>query len=245
VRVIAAPFKDRAALVTGAGSGIGAAIASGLLAGGAAVALLGRRPAPLERVAQAAGGGRALVLPGDVGLDADVRGAAARIERELGRLDVLVHAAGIIAIGEVAEAPVEDLDAQYRTNVRGPYALTRAVLPLLRAAAGQVVFVNSTAGRQARGGVAQYAATKHALHALADALRDEVNAAGVRVLSLYVGRTATPLQAALHVREGRPYRPERLIQPEDVASVVLHALALPPTVEMTEVTLRPLVKPAP
>jgi short-subunit dehydrogenase len=86
------------------------------------------------------------------------------------------------------------------------------------------VFINSTAGLTASANVAQYAATKHALRAIADSLREELNPDGVRVVSVYPGRTATPLQARLHTLEGRDYRPDRLAQPEDVASVVMSAL---------------------
>ena len=92
---------------------------------------------------------------------------------------------------------------QFRSNVLGPYALLRAVLPFLTAAQGQVVFINSTQGLKASGGVGQYASTHHAMRALADSLRDEVNEAGVRVLTIYLGRTApsgsarsTPSRAA-------------------------------------------------
>jgi NADP-dependent 3-hydroxy acid dehydrogenase YdfG len=106
-----------------------------------------------------------------------------------------------------------------------------------------VVFVNSSAALSARANVGQYAATKHALKAVADSLREEVNAAGVRVLSLFVGRTATRMQAELHAVEGKAYDPESLIQPEDVAALAVHALALPSTVEVTDIVLRPLRKP--
>jgi len=126
--------------------------------------------------------------------------------------------------------------------VRGPYLLTQCLLPLLRRRPGQVVFINSSAGLTARANVGQYAATKHALKAVADSLRDEVNRDGVRVLSVFPGRTATPTQEALHRLEGRPYRPERLLQPADVAAVVVHALGLPRTAEVTEIKIRPLVK---
>jgi NADP-dependent 3-hydroxy acid dehydrogenase YdfG len=88
-------------------------------------------------------------------------------------------------------------------------------------------------------GSGQYSATKHGLKALADCLRAEVNSYGIRVISVFVGRTATPMQAAVHASEGRAYRPEKLIQPEDVASLVVHTLTLPPTVEVTALHLRP------
>jgi NADP-dependent 3-hydroxy acid dehydrogenase YdfG len=78
---------------------------------------------------------------------------------------------------------------------------------------------------------------------LADRLRDEVNPGGIRVLSVYPGRTATPMQAAIYRQEGRPYLPEHLLQPEDVAAVVLHALAMPPGAEVTDISIRPMHKP--
>jgi NADP-dependent 3-hydroxy acid dehydrogenase YdfG len=91
--------------------------------------------------------------------------------------------------------------------------------------------------------VGQYASTKHALKAVADSLRAEVDAEGVRVLSVYPGRTATPMQASVHEREGMAYIPERLMQPEDVAGVVINALCLPRTAEVTDIHIRPFVKP--
>jgi NADP-dependent 3-hydroxy acid dehydrogenase YdfG len=238
-------FKDHVALVTGASSGIGEAIALGLAAEDATVCLVGRNRAALEAVAARARETTTTVhtWPLDLERPDQIDAVASALERTVGRLTILVHAAGLIVPASMANAAVDALDAQYRVNVRGPFALTQAVLPLLRAHRGQVVFVNSTVGLQARAGVGQYAATKHGLRAIADALRDEVNADGIRVLSVYLGRTATPMQAALHEVEGKRYRPERLIQPSDVATVVLQALALPPTVEITDLSMRPLMKP--
>jgi NAD(P)-dependent dehydrogenase (short-subunit alcohol dehydrogenase family) len=134
----------------------------------------------------------------------------------------------------------------YRLNLRVPYLLTQRLLPLLRRSRGQVVFVNSSAGLHASAGLSQYAATKHALKALADSLRCEVNHDGVRVLSVYPGRTASPMQEHLHRQqpEVRPYRAADLLQPEDVAAVVVQALSLPRTAEVTDLHVRPFVKPA-
>jgi NADP-dependent 3-hydroxy acid dehydrogenase YdfG len=122
------------------------------------------------------------------------------------------------------------------------YRLTQALLPALKASQGQIVFINSTVGLAARANVAQYAATKHALKALADALREEVNPAGVRVLSVYPGRTATDQQASIYELEGRAYAPETLLQPEDVAATVVGALTLPRTAELTDLRVRPMRK---
>jgi NADP-dependent 3-hydroxy acid dehydrogenase YdfG len=91
--------------------------------------------------------------------------------------------------------------------------------------------------------VGPYAATKHALKAFADSFREEVNAEGLRVLSVYLGRTASPMQARIHALEGKAYHPEYLLQPSDVAAVVLNALCLPRTAEVTDISLRPLRKP--
>ena len=109
---------------------------------------------------------------------------------------------------------------QYQTNVRAPFVLTQALLPMLKARRGQVVFVNSSSGIVAKPMSSQYDSTKHALKAIADSLRGEVNAHGVRVLSVYLGRTASEMQERIHRIEEKPYRPELLLQPEDVASVI-------------------------
>ncbi len=105
------------------------------------------------------------------------------------------------------------------------------------------MFINSSAGLRAGAGISQYAATKHALKAIADSLREEINAEGLRVLSVYPGRTATPMQASVHAMEGKAYHPERLMQPEDVAAVVINALKLPRSAEVTDISVRPLMKP--
>lgn len=230
--------------MTGASSGVGRSIALALAREGATVALVARREVELEMVAQAAreAGGDARSYPADLAEDGQIAALVEQLQAFPG-IDVLVHSAGTFARGAVMEAPVEDLDRQYRINVRAAYQMTRHLLPGLRRRQGQVVFINSSAGLSARQHVSQYASTKHALKALADSLRDEVNADGIRVLSVFLGRTATPLQAAIHEMEGRPYRPERLVQPEDVATVVLSALCLPRTAEVTDISIRPLAKP--
>ena len=126
--------------------------------------------------------------------------------------------------------------------MRAPYLLTQRLLPLLEVTPGQIVFVNSSAGLSARPGVGQFAATQHAVRAMTDALRAEINPRGIRVLSVFPGRTATPRQARLHERDGRAYQPELLMQPEDVASMIASALRLPRTAEVTDISMRPLLK---
>jgi NAD(P)-dependent dehydrogenase (short-subunit alcohol dehydrogenase family) len=127
-------------------------------------------------------------------------------------------------------------------NLRAPYQLTQALAPLLVRGQGDVVFINSSVTRGARSEVAHYGASKYALEGLAESLRDEFNPKGVRVLSVYPGRTASPLQERIHEMEGRPYRPELLMQPEDMAQTVLNAVTLPRTAEITEIRVRPMRK---
>lgn len=236
----------RVAVVTGASSGIGRAVALRLVADGATVVAVGRDEARLAALSRAAAGPGTLVAERLDLTDDDARDAfAAAVSACHSHVDHLVHSAGIYARASVADSSLDDFDAQYAANVRAPFALTRALLPALRAADGgaDVVVVNSSQGVRATDGTSQYAATQHAMRAVADSLRAEVNADGIRVCTIHLGRTATPRQEAIHDLEGRKYRPELLVQPEDVAEVVGGILALPSTAEITELHLRPAIAP--
>jgi NAD(P)-dependent dehydrogenase (short-subunit alcohol dehydrogenase family) len=124
-------------------------------------------------------------------------------------------------------------------NLLAPAELTRLCLPALRTARGHVVMLNSGSGLHANPAWSAYAASKHGLRALADSLRAEEAAAGVRVTSVYPGRTATDMQAKVHEQEGKDYDPAAWIAPESVAAAVVAALDLPRDAEMTDVTVRP------
>ena len=232
-------LRDRTALVTGASSGIGAAVAEALGRAGARLLLTGRDTGRLSEVAGRTGSPQVETFAVDLTDDGQLRELAERAGSVFGSLDVLVHAAGALFWGPVATTPVAELDRQMAVNVRAPFLLTQLVLPLLRAAGGQVVLVNSNAVRRPAAGMASYAASKHALLGLADCLREEVAGDGVRVLSVFPGRTATPMQQELRRLEGQPYDPAGLLQPEDVAALVLEALMLPPRAEATDLFMRP------
>ncbi len=179
----------------------------------------------------------------DLGEESQIREVAASLQKEFGGVDVLIHSAGIFIQNGSDAAASADLDRQQRVNLRAPRLLTEQLMPALQARHGQIVFINSSVARNSSVDANQYTATKVALKVFADNLRNEVNPAGVRVLSVFPGRTATPLQAAIHGMEDKNYRPERLLQPEDVASVVINALCLPRTAEVTEIDIRPMQKP--
>ena len=233
------------AVVTGASSGIGRAIALRLAGAGYRPFLIGRNAGRLSAVAAEAErlGRPARCFGADLSRGSQVERLGADLIREVEAVDVLVHGAGISVVGTpIPSAGEEVLEEQFRVNVLGPYLLTRALLPCLRIRTGQVVFINSTAGLHGKENVAAYSMSKHALRALADSLREEVNRDGIRVLSVFLGRTATPMQARIHLAENRDYRPQNLLQPEDVAAVIAHSLSLAPTAEVTDVHIRPMMK---
>jgi NADP-dependent 3-hydroxy acid dehydrogenase YdfG len=239
------PLSKKVAVVTGASSGVGRSIAFALAEQGADLALLGRRIRLLRAVAKkcSESGSRAVCYRLDLDNESEIQEMKKQVTKTFGGVDILVHSAGVIARSNVATATAKEFDWQYRSNVRVPFALTRLFLPTLTERKGHIVFINSTMGLVGAAGVSQYAATKHALRGLADSLREEVNAQGVRVLSVFLGRTATPMQAKVHQWEGKSYTPERLIQPEQVASVVLGALVLGPEAEVTDIRIRPTINP--
>lgn len=225
-------------VVTGASSGIGAAIATRLAGSGRRVVALGRNRVALETLRERCGD--ALEVR-DVDLEDDraLEACAQALLVAHPALDGLVHCAGVIRPGELGTVPPADLDRMLAVNFRAPFVLTNRLVPALAAARGQLVFVNSSAGLEASAGRAAYAASKFALRALADAARLELNARGVRVASVYPGRTASPGMDALFAQEGREYDPALLLQPDDIARAVLGVIDAPGHVEITEICMRP------
>ncbi|MDQ1008153.1 short-subunit dehydrogenase [Streptomyces sp. V4I23] len=223
-------------LITGAGSGIGAAVARRLHERGDELVLVARDAGRAKEFAARYPGARTLV--------ADLA-EPDRISWALGhqtlpdRIDSLLHSAGIVDLGPVGELTPKTWRHQLNVNLIAPAELTRLFLPQLRVARGHVVFVNSGAGLNAHAEWGAYAASKHGLKALADSLRHEEHAAGVRVTSVYPGRTASPMQAKVHAQEGKEYDPERWIDPESVATTILTALDLPRDAEINDLTVRP------
>jgi NADP-dependent 3-hydroxy acid dehydrogenase YdfG len=235
-------FSKHTVIITGASGGVGRAIALALAERGATVCLSGRNHERLYEIAGQVAGKRGRCYPADLTVEEDMQAAVKAILGENRRIDALIHCAAIIAIEAVATASLDDFDRQFRTNVLAPFRLTQLLLPSLIEAQGQVAFINSSAGLNARPNVSQYAATKHALRAVADSLRGECNASGVRVCSFFLGDTATPMQAALRAQQGRLYDPSRIIQPEDVAAMIVAVLGLPRSAEVTDITIRPMAK---
>jgi short-subunit dehydrogenase len=239
-------FSNQVAVITGASSGIGKSISLILAGNGATVCLVGRNLARLEEVARKIQTPASLVIcrEADLSLDNDIEDLVGNIFRDFKGVDILIHSAGSFSRGPVETSSLEVWDQQFRVNARAPYAITKALLPLLRICKGQIVFINSTvAFGNGRANLAQYIATKHALKVVADSLREEVNSDGIRVLSVYPGRTDTPMQAAIHKMEKKEYKAEKMMHPDNVAETVVAALSLSRRAEITDIIVRPMSKP--
>lgn len=224
-------------LVTGASSGIGAAVAMAAAAAGARVALLARRPAPLDDLAAETGG---VAVPADVTDDDAVASAVEAAAVELGGLDALVNSAGMFAPGPVADTDPDAWRAMFAVNVVGLLVVTKAALPYLRdGVAPTVVNVSSMSGRRvptAAAGV--YAATKHAVHAASEGLRQELAPDGIRVTTVAPGFVNTPIADTWADGPIRDRFVERLatvgLDPDHVAAAVVHVLGLPADVQVVE-----------
>jgi short-subunit dehydrogenase len=220
-------------LVTGAGSGVGEALADALHARGDELVLLARNEQRATDLRSRYAGADVRVV------DLADPGSIAAAVTGLEGLDSVVHVAGVFEMAPIADLPIADLTGQLTVNLVAPAVLTRAVLPALRSARGTVVFVNSGQGLAASPEWGAYAASKHGLRAIADALRAEEAAAGVRVTSVFLGRTATPMQQKVHEQEGLDYDPASWATPATVAATIVHVLDLPADATVPDVSVRP------
>jgi NADP-dependent 3-hydroxy acid dehydrogenase YdfG len=239
------------ALVTGASSGIGEATAVALAEKGATVALVARRRDKLEALAERiGGGGKALVIEADVSDQAQAQAAVETAVGELGRLDTLVNNAGVMLLGPIIGAPLEEWQRMVTLNVLGLLYCTHAALPHLLAAAegdprsvADVVNVSSTAGRVARLNSGVYNATKFGVVAFSESLRQEVTARHVRVSIIEPGATATEL--ASHNRPvvleeiAKNFGGIELMASEDIADAIAYVVTRPRHVAVNEMLIRP------
>jgi NADP-dependent 3-hydroxy acid dehydrogenase YdfG len=231
-------LAGQVALVTGASRGIGRAAALALAREGFAVALVARGREALAETAAAVreAGGRALAIPADVTQDATVEAVVEQTAAELGRLDVLVTAAGVASFGPVAGTKPADWDPMLAVNLRAAMVCCRAVLPVMaRQRRGVIVNIGSVAATRTIPGAAAYAATKAGLLAFSRALAEEVRRDGIRVTVLHPGATDTALWDAV---PGAPDR-GRMLQAEDIARAVVLAVTLAPRAALEELTLLP------
>lgn len=231
-------LAGQVALVTGAGRGIGRAVAAAFAREGAFVVLAARSTRELgsiEREIEAAGG-RALAVPTDVRQEPAVAALVTRALAEGGRLDCLVTAAGFAAFGPVADAKTEDWDQLMAVNLRGAFLCCRAVLPAMTAQGrGTIINIGSVVTSRTLPGSGAYTAAKYGLLGFSRVLAEEMRAHGVRVGVLSAGATDTPLWDAV------PQPPDRalMLKPALIAEAALLMAALPPGATLEELTLLP------
>ena len=233
--------------ITGASSGIGEATALTLARAGASVALGARRKDRIDALAARIedGGGTAVAFEVDVTDESAARGFVEAAHERLGRLDTLVNNAGVMLLGPVEQSSSDDWRTMLNVNVLGLLYCTSAALPFMRAQeGGDIVNISSVAGRFARAGNAVYAATKFAVGAFSEGLRNEVTEGGIRVTLIEPGFVDTELQshntgAVLETLESMREQLGEVLRAQDVANGILYAVSQPPHVSINEVLIRP------
>lgn len=231
-------LTGQVAVVTGAGRGIGRAIAATLAREGAAVALAARSTAELEAVAREIeqAGGRALALPTDVRHEGAVDALARRVLGEWQRVDVLVNAAGVATFAPVTDSKLDDWDQMLAVNLRGAVLCCRAVLPAMTARRrGTIINVGSLVTSRSLTGSAAYTSSKYGLLGFSRVLAEEMRPHGVRVGVLSAGATDTPLWDAM---PGAPPR-DRMLRADQVAEAALFMAGLDANATLEEMTLLP------
>jgi NADP-dependent 3-hydroxy acid dehydrogenase YdfG len=231
-------LRERTAIITGAGRGIGRAVARAFAAEGATVVLAARSRADLAAVAAEVreAGGRALAIPTDVTQDTAVEALVEQAVTETQRIDILVTSAGLAAFGPVADTKPADWDAMLSLNLRAAMMCCRAVLPtMIRQRSGTILNLSSIASRRALPGSAVYTATKAGLDAFSRVLAEELRPHGVRVGVLVPGAVDTPIWDAMGSTPPR----DKMLRPEDVARAALLMATLPPHAALEELTLLP------
>jgi 3-oxoacyl-[acyl-carrier protein] reductase len=235
-------LRQAVAIVTGASRGIGRAIAEALAAEGTRLVVGARTPGPLDEAARAlrSRGVEVEALPGDVGEESVAAALVETATRRFGRLDVVVNNAGIGHHGLLETMDPAEFDRVYRTNVRGPFLLMRAAIPVLRRQkGGTLVTLASLAGRNPVPQRAAYAASKWAMIGLSRSVLQEVRKDGIRVVILEPGSTLTEFGHD----PSKMAQAEKLVRPEDVASVLVAALKLPDRATVSEIEIRPTDPP--
>ena len=231
-------LAGQVAIVTGAGRGIGRAIAAALAREGAAVVLAARSGPELDAVAREIeqAGGRALPVPTDARQEASVEALVRRTLAEWRQIDVLVNAAGVATFAPVTDSKLDDWDQMLAVNLRGAVLCCRAVLPaMIGRHRGTVISVGSVVTSRALAGSAAYTASKYGLLGFSRVLAEEMRPHGVRVGVLSAGATDTPLWDAM---PGAPAR-DRMLRPAQVAEAALLMASLGPNATLEEVTLLP------
>jgi NADP-dependent 3-hydroxy acid dehydrogenase YdfG len=231
-------LKEQVAIVTGAGRGIGRAVALAFSREGARVALAARTAGELQEVTAfiRSQNGQVLAVPTDVVQEASVAALVGGTLTEWGRVDILVAAAGVAAFGPVADSKLSEWDRMMAVNLRGVYLSCRAVLaPMMKQRRGTIINIVSVAAKRAIPGCAAYAASKHGVLGFTRVLAEEMRAHGIRVGALLPGAVDTSLWDQIP----NPLARTRMLRPEDVAEAAVLMASLPAGASLEELTLLP------
>ena len=230
-------LTNKTALVTGAGKGIGKAIAMALAAEGVHLGLLARTEKDVKELAAAieANGGKAAFATADVSNRQAVEQAVAVLKSKLGSFDILINNAGTGTFGSFLELDPETWEQQVKVNLFGVYYVTRAVLPdMIAAKAGDIINISSTAGKSGSAGTSAYSASKFGVFGLSESLMQEVRKLNIRVTALAPSTIVTDLAQSANLIKGDP---ERVMHPEDIAELVIAQLKLHPRLLLKEASI--------
>lgn len=243
---------DKVALVTGGGTGIGAATAKALAAAGYRVAITGRRQARLDEVVAeiAVVGGTALALAGDVSLETDAFAAVADCVARFGRLDVVINAAGVNEAGGIVNLSLEQWRKVIEINLWGTILTTKAAVPHLQAVGGgDIINISSTSGRRAAGLFASYSTSKHGVNGFTESIRQELGGQNIRVCVIEPGATESEISdsisdpkwaAAIKAHVSK----EGAMAAADIAEAIMFVLALPRRANVSQILIRPTIDTA-
>lgn len=246
---MAGALAGKVALVTGASSGIGEGIALALAGAGATVALTARRAdrlnALVDRIEQE--GGKSLALPGDMTNEAQAAKAVDDTVAQLGRIDILINSAGVIQAGGIENADLAEYRRVFDINLFATLYCCQAAVPhMLAQGEGDVINISSLAARKGGTSTNAYAASKSALNAMTDAMRQELGQRNIRVSILMPGATRSEVaegitnagfREAIRAHVGK----EEAMLPEEVAATVVFMLSLPRRTNISEISMRPTV----
>ena len=231
-------LADQVALVTGAGRGIGRAIALSLASEGAYVILVSRTLAELETVRKEieTKGGNAASMRSDIAHEQEVKTLFGDVQARFGRLDILVNNAGIGKFSTVKDLKLEDFDAMWNLNVRGLFLCTQQAIHIMEPQKnGLIVNISSLAGKNAFVRGAGYAATKWALMGFSKCLMLEERQFNIRVITICPGSVDTTFSG----EGGESSRADRILSPQDVADTVVSAVHMPARAMVSEIDIRP------
>lgn len=235
-------LKNKVALVTGASSGIGKAIAIELLKQGCKLILNGRNRKKIRNTIfeEQEYKDQITFVEADLMTDQGLNLLIEEVNKDTKQIDILIHSAGLIHVGSTATSTVAQFDEQYKLNVRAPYVLTQHFMDNVIAHKGQMVFINSTAGLDSWANVGQYAATKHALRAWVNSLRAELLGSGVKIINVFPGATDTPMQRYIQEVNNKVYHADEFVPAAQLADIVVRALKVPDVTVVSDIVVKPL-----